>query len=543
MVGNGIKIIYESQTKRINEKVENFNTLKEKIKNVFNLKNQCFSLMTEKNIPIKNDQDMSELFKMSQNLVPKIIVRINNESPINYLSDFCDNHIRYSESIFKSDIFDNFSFIEFNKDNEKINETTAQNFKSKKDLQKIVNIFVNDILERANAKTCKIMNKLDIAPDLESKNLNNQLIFQSTSDSFSLRNAQNIKEKIDPIVASKLSHIENKHYKKIFEIVGCQNFTISHNLIEQIESEIISTKIIQEQNTNFEKFPSDDAQGNTENKMYQTMNLVRFNEKCCICSQEICGIKYSCLICLNMISCQYCQTMHLHPMLSVKSTESTEPFSFEDFSNFMLQKMTEKKNKENNRGFFRKISENFFEKKTKPKIYVYSNIFSVRANKKFKIPIILCNENEHDYPSNSLIVLTRGNLDLQISQLFINSEISSRSEFNLDCQSSNRLRSYDYEIILYSKKEKAELEVVNMKIDVNEDQDEDLINDYFAMYSKILAIPKKEKEMIMYINKKQICLRHPYIIYNIMTQHNWNLDEALDDLTFDDEINSQPVKI
>jgi hypothetical protein len=544
MVGKGIKIIYESQTKRINEKVENYDILKEKIKCVFNLKNWNFNLLTETKIAINNDQDMRELFKMSQNIVPKIFVYKNDES--HNLLNFCENKIICCDSSFKSDIFDNFSFIEFIRDNEKLNQPSKNEIESKKELLNIVKVFVNDIFERATERIIviennklNIYNYQEIKRELCSNSLKNKGLNQSTGNQNSPITNENILEKIQNIVSSKLCQLEQKFNHKILEVVENHKLTFNPEMIKknpQILTDINSSKIEKPKIVE-ENFIPDQSYDLRKNQ--QRMSLVKFNEKCIICSEEIFAIKYSCIICPNMTSCQSCQSQHLHPMLSLKSNEQ---FSYEDLSYMMSLKTVEKRD-ENNRSFFRKFSDNFFEKKNKPKLYVYSNFFTVRPNKKFKIPIILSSENIYIYPNNSLIVLTRGNLDLQISQLLISSEITTRSEFYIECQSGSRIRSYDFEIILYCKKDKAELEVQKMKIEVNEDLEEEMINDYFAMYSKILAIPKKEKEMIMYINKKQICVRHPYIIYNIMTQHNWNLEEALDDLTYDDEINSQPIKI
>jgi len=220
----------------------------------------------------------------------------------------------------------------------------------------------------------------------------------------------------------------------------------------------------------------------------------------------------------------------------------------EDVLCFMINDQQEKKISNLEKNLFKKvkeISENLFEKKTKLKMYLFSHHFTVRPNKIFKIPIIISNETKTTASNNKIIILSRNNKDLKIVSERIEYDLNAREriEINIQCESNNQLKVYDFEIFMYSTNSKIECQPINIKVEVNNDEEEEELNDYFRMYSKILVITKKEKEMIRHVIKEGISSKHPYIIYNIMSRNNWDIDDSLDELTLSDHSERSPVKI
>src|SRR5690348_9663762 len=113
-----------------------------------------------------------------------------------------------------------------------------------------------------------------------------------------------------------------------------------------------------------------------------------------------------------MIICEKCEIYHMHPLLKVKEKEF---FTKECVFNFMITKQ-EKNNTNIEKSFFKKIkkfSHNLFEKNCIFKMFIFSNHFTVRPLKKFKITIIIYTNNKNKlthYCQILILVINNKNL-------------------------------------------------------------------------------------------------------------------------------------
>jgi len=161
-------------------------------------------------------------------------------------------------------------------------------------------------------------------------------------------------------------------------------------------------------------------------------------------------------------------------------------------------KQTNEKWKRNDGKNKKKFSQNLFEggnKKCNLKLFTFTNNFTVRPQKHFKIPVVLINEGKTTIPKCKLLILTRNNKDLKISPIALDEEIYPHEHYELllECESNNQLKTYDFEIFVYSNNIKVQADPMSMMIEVNEDSEEEEMNEFLAMYSKILSLPKKRK--------------------------------------------------
>lgn len=518
-----IKLVLGQQTKRINEKVGSLLILKQKIKTIFNLN----EITGYKNFEIKlySSQEDSQKGKL-----------LRNES-------------EYSEEISKCKS----NCIKF------IIEIEIENLNDPKDLGKVTSLsYLAIIYHEALSKEF-------------SKNFVSELFYKCSEKFYKMENEKktNIKKmseslheskdliiKIDNLMTNKLKQLEENLNSSLQNYVSIPVLEKSHfyKTENKIDFEISSIQPLNSKKECLEKIEKDD-QNNIKlegsEMEYVDIELKNpakhldiFNDICSICSRNIHYIKFICCICINLTTCNKCESLHLHPMIKFKTKELS---SKDDIIYYMISNL-EPNNLDSYKNIIKKakeISENLFEKKFKFKMYQFSDFFTVRPNKKFKIPLIIHNDSKNKIPKSKIIILTKNNKDLIISSQLIDFEISGseRFEINLDCKSNGQLKLYDFEIFMYSPEVKIECPPLKIKIEVNNDDEEENINEYFVMYNKILSISKKEKSMIKKIIEDGICQKHPYIIYNIMNKYNWDLEKALDDLTYDYRNNYKPVKI
>jgi hypothetical protein len=519
----GIKLVLGRQTKRINEKVEFLENLKEKIKSIFNVNeltgDKNFEIMLyslqadgEKGKLIRNEEEYSQELSKCKSSCIKFLIELEIESRHDHklLSEVpCLSHKDYIN-------------------NEALSKEYAKNFIGELFYKGLEKFYKMEGEEKINRK--------------------------ERSDSFN--NSYDLISKIDILMTNKLKLLEQNLNSSLQNYMSSSILEKSHlyKPDNKIDFEISSIHPLYARKESLEKIEKDD-QNNIKlegsDMEYVDIELKQppkhldiFNDICSICSRNIHSIKFTCCICTNLTACEKCESLHLHPMIKFKTKELSTK---DDILYYMINNL-EPKNIESYKNLIKKakeISENLFEKKFKLKMYQYSDYFTVRPNKKFKIPLIIHNDSKEKIPKSKISILTKNHKDLKISSQLIDSEISGRERFeiNLECESNDQLKLYDFQIFIYSPEVKIECEPLNMKIEVNNDEEEESMNEYFAMYSKILSISKKEKSMIKKILQDGICQKHPYVIYNIMNKYNWDLEKALDELTYDDRKNFKPVKI
>jgi len=157
-----------------------------------------------------------------------------------------------------------------------------------------------------------------------------------------------------------------------------------------------------------------------------------------------------------------------------------------------------------------------------------------RPNKSFRIPLQIQNPYKNVIPADTLI-LVRNNFDLRIKNQLINIPLEPKQQMQITLEgiTTTRPNNYEIEISLYHKDINFEQDPLRVKIEVNEDENEEQLDDFFQKYDKLKLIPKKCKSIIQEIILDNISDKDPEMIYYIMLKHNWNLSEAIDDLTME----------
>ena len=256
-------------------------------------------------------------------------------------------------------------------------------------------------------------------------------------------------------------------------------------------------------------------------KKYKNLNKKKNpfkGEICDICEKEIEYEKYLCCICNRFSCCSNCEKKHNHTMFKYKDSF----FSY-IFSTF---KFIEKTN-------------NF---KPPNSFYLFSNEifiependfnFSMRPNQKIKFPIKIINESSNIIKSDTFIILVRNfnylNIKYSDNQIF---SINPKSSiiFFFDIESFDKLKSENIEFLLYSDiiniKQNDKIKF-NLKIDINEEPEEDALNKFFSPYKNILLLSKEHKkkilECVQLLNKNL----SPLEIYDLLKENQWNVDQC-----------------
>lgn len=501
----GFKVIWGLRTKRINEQIDDLDILLKKVRDVHGIeKNFQMKLFYQDDMnqdieencgnlkEIKNQTEFSEILKKEEDKLTctKIIIEVFD----------IEKKSKPTEQLTK----------------EFIKNVLEENFKKIKENE----IISNDYFLNVEKVATPILRRLGLEAEIKESIKGSIASYQILAEN--KNNGEKILNKIENLIESKFNKFEERLNNKIKSIVD-NSENINNN------------QILKDDQNNIKLEGSYIEFVNIEDNKEPPIGSI-FNDTCSICSRSIYFTKYTCCICPNMTICELCENSHTHPLLKFKSQELC---SKEEVFNFMVSQFTINKPSTSSSLIkkVKEISENLFEKKFKLDTYIYSDNFAVRPNKKFKIPVIISNSTKEKLkynPNNSkLILMARNNKDLKVTPKLLEYGLNSkeRCEVFLECESNDQLKIYDLEIFLYCDHAKVEAKPLHIKIEVNDDLEEEEINDYFAMYLKILSIPKNEKAMVMHIIKNNISSKHPYIIYNIMVNHGWDLEKAFDKLT------------
>lgn len=250
-----------------------------------------------------------------------------------------------------------------------------------------------------------------------------------------------------------------------------------------------------------------------------------YDDVCSICSRPIFYEKYICCTCSNCVLCQQCEPDHIHPLIKCKGSHLSSLSEI-----YFFIKSHQIKPKKRSLTF-----ENIFKKKDKYefKLSVSSPSFSMRKNHKISIPINIENTQGRCFDqSNDLMLITRNNKDLKIDHIPIKDSFNPREhiEVNMTIESTEYCKLYNFCIELYSSRVVIECNQLKIKIDVNDNKEEDEINNFFEDYSKILMLPLEQKQMIWKIIDQNISTDHPYIIMAKFQTNNWDYDMTVKDI-------------
>lgn len=312
------------------------------------------------------------------------------------------------------------------------------------------------------------------------------------------RRTNNIHEENKRIFESSISIKEEVKEQDSEELLG------SKNLISQMSGNDCIVDFVNIQNSSKRKINS---------------SVVFIEDICGICSGEIIKIKYQCLVCENLTICDICERKHSHPVIKFKGLEiSTIEDAMILLESFKQAKLHAKK-------YF---DIGVFDKTYKVRFKVLSRTFSMRPNTKAQLYFTLINDCKNEIPSG-LIIMAKYNKDLKVSAYQIRDPLPQKAtlEIILDFESNELTKLYDFELFCFHKQLKVDNEKFGMKVDVNNDEDEEQINLSFAKYPKLICTPKEAKNKVMKILNEGLCSHTPYVIYSCLIRSNFNLELAL----------------
>lgn len=275
-------------------------------------------------------------------------------------------------------------------------------------------------------------------------------------------------------------------------------------------------------------------------------NNRKFDDICSVCSGIIFYEKYICCICSGCTLCSQCEKLHrYHPLLKVNCQNIS---SIDEIYSFLSSHQMKSKNPSSSVLDIFQFGNHEF------KIELFSNYCTMRANQVLKIPVKIRNLNDKNINKNTIFYLIAKNCkDLKIETVKIRDGFNKKEEkeYELTVCSNDSCKLYDFKIELFCVDESIKLScnTLNMKIEVNEDQEEDLINMKYLQYNKIIIQSKHHKEILMHLmneierenaNVGDIVKDlNPLVVLQCLKDSDWNFEEAKSALSHHIQVENQ----
>ena len=262
-----------------------------------------------------------------------------------------------------------------------------------------------------------------------------------------------------------------------------------------------------------------------------------FDDCCSICSSKIYYCKYICIVCKDCILCQKCETEHKHPVLKCKFPQLS---TLEHIYTYINTRNSEIKNKNNNSNFLI----NIFSNKLELKLECNSNNFTMRPNSKKSIPISIQNlsSNELDCLSNKVVLFGRNNKDLKIYTVHLNHRLNKFEQIDtfINIESNDICKIYDFTIEIFSLKlNRLKSNILNFKVEINNDNEDEELNNYFKEYPKITIESKNIKKGIKKIMDDTNNKFNPIIVLQYLKNNNGDVDTTFFNLN--NQINNMNI--
>jgi len=257
-----------------------------------------------------------------------------------------------------------------------------------------------------------------------------------------------------------------------------------------------------------------------------------FDDACSMCSSKIYYTKYICVICPNCILCEKCQEEHLHPIIKSKYSQFSNAL---DIYNFLRNYNDELKNEINDNkkkfGFF----SNLFSGKYELKLNCNSLNFSMRPNKTLKIPITIQNltKSSFDCGKNKLYLFAKNNKDLKVYEKNIESVLKAQQQIdvNMIIESNDVQKKYYFSIELYCLEDiKLKCNSLSCTVDVNDDIEDELLNEEFQDYPKIIVMDKNIKKGVKEILEDETIKQDPVIVMQFLVNNKGDVKETIQNL-------------
>ena len=266
-----------------------------------------------------------------------------------------------------------------------------------------------------------------------------------------------------------------------------------------------------------------------------------FDEVCSICSSKIYFNKFICVVCKNCILCENCEKDHLHPVLKCKQSQLS---TLEDIYKFLSKNNTEIYNM--------KVEENI--NKNNLIMGLFNGLinvieleldcnslnFSMRPNTKILIPISVHNlsNQEFDCEKYKIVLYARNNKDLKVHEKLINQKINGLEQIdvNMLLESNDFCKIYYFTVELYSvEKISIKYNILSFKLEVNNDEEDEKLNEEFKNYPKIIVMPKNIKKGVKTIMEDKSIKRDPITIMEFLKNNDGDVSKTIQVLKTMDE--------
>jgi len=257
-----------------------------------------------------------------------------------------------------------------------------------------------------------------------------------------------------------------------------------------------------------------------------------FDEICSICSSKIYFKKYICIVCRDCVLCQNCQEEHLHPMLKCKQSQLSK---VQDIYNYLKSYNEEIKQISNEKikkkGFF----SNLFSGKYELKLNCNSLNFSMRPNKTINIPITIQNLSSvpFDCEKYQLILFARNNKDLKVYEKKVEQVLNKQEQIDVNVllESNEFCKIYYFTIELYTNDEiKLKKNILSFTLEVNQDEEDEVLNEEFKNYPKLIVMNKKIKKGVKKIMEDKTITQDPVTIMQFLMNNNGNIEKTIKNL-------------
>ena len=257
-----------------------------------------------------------------------------------------------------------------------------------------------------------------------------------------------------------------------------------------------------------------------------------FDEICSICSSKIYFKKFICIVCRDCVLCQNCQEEHLHPMLKCKQSQLSR---VQDIYNYLKNYNEEIKQISNEKikkkGFFNKI----FSEKYELKLNCNSLNFSMRPNKTINIPITIQNLSSvpFDCEKYQLILFARNNKDLKVYEKKVEQVLNKHEQIDVNVllESNEFCKIYYFTIELYTNDEiKLKKNILSFTLEVNKDEEDEVLNEEFKNYPKLIVMNKKIKKGVKKILEDKTITQDPVTIMQFLMNNNGNIEKTIKNL-------------
>ena len=261
-------------------------------------------------------------------------------------------------------------------------------------------------------------------------------------------------------------------------------------------------------------------------------NTAIFDDVCSMCSSKIYYKKYICVICPNCVLCEECQEEHLHPIIKTKYTQLS---NIGDIYNYLNNYNPELKNEVNDHkkkfAFFSKL----FNDKFELKIYCNSLNFSMRPNQKFKIPITIQNLSKaaFDCTKYKLYLFARNNKDLKVLEKNVDNilNVQQQIDVNMILESNDVRKKYSFTIGLYCLEDiKIKSNTLSCTVEVNDDIEDELLNEEFKDYPKIIVMNKDIKKGVKQILGDESITQEPVVVMQFLVNNKGDIDKTIKNL-------------